>query len=118
MTNYFGPRTHKGVASVNASAPIGLLRRREQSLRNTGSAAIIVRVQTRLARGLESLRAEVHDQHPGYHRHPGVVRTDHQHALTGSGGRYGKTMPAYERGMDPDLCATLLRQSPVVKRRS
>jgi len=55
----------------------------------------------------ECLRAEVHDRHiqvtiviPGFIRTP-IVR----HALTGSGAPYGKTLPAYERGMDPDVCA-------------
>ena len=55
----------------------------------------------------ECLRAEVHDRNirvtiviPGFIRTPIV-----QHALTGSGVSYGKTLPAYERGMDPDLCA-------------
>ncbi|OLC05620.1 MAG: hypothetical protein AUH42_07160 [Gemmatimonadetes bacterium 13_1_40CM_70_11] len=55
----------------------------------------------------ECLRAEVHDRNiqvtiviPGFIRTPIV-----QHALTGSGAPYGKTLPAYERGMDPDLCA-------------
>jgi dehydrogenase/reductase SDR family protein 7B len=55
----------------------------------------------------ECLRAEVHDRNirvtiviPGFVRTPIV-----QHALTGSGATYGKTMPVYERGMDPDICA-------------
>jgi short-subunit dehydrogenase len=55
----------------------------------------------------ECLRAEVHDRHiqvtiviPGFVRTPIL-----QHALTGSGATYGKTMPEYERGMDPDTCA-------------
>jgi short-subunit dehydrogenase len=55
----------------------------------------------------ESLRAEVHDRHIQVTLViPGIVRTEIiQHALTGSGARYGKTMPAYDRGMDPDRCA-------------
>ena len=55
----------------------------------------------------ESLRAEVHDQGirvcliiPGFVRTPILER-----ALTGSGETYGKTLPAYRRGMDPDRCA-------------
>ncbi len=55
----------------------------------------------------ECLRAEVHDRNiqvtiviPGFIRTPIV-----QHALTGRGVPYGKTLPAYERGMDPDECA-------------
>lgn len=55
----------------------------------------------------ESLRAEVHDRHIQVTIViPGIIRTPIiQHALTGSGATYGKTMPAYERGMDPDICA-------------
>lgn len=55
----------------------------------------------------ESLRAEVHDRHIQITIViPGIIRTPIvQHALTGSGATYGKTMPAYERGMDPNICA-------------
>lgn len=55
----------------------------------------------------ESLRAEVHDRHIQVTIViPGIIRTPIiQHALTGAGTQYGKAMPAYERGMDPDVCA-------------
>jgi dehydrogenase/reductase SDR family member 7B len=55
----------------------------------------------------ESLRAEVHDRHIRVTIViPGIIRTPIiQHALTGTGAQYGKAMPAYERGMDPDACA-------------
>lgn len=55
----------------------------------------------------ESLRAEVHDRHIQVTIViPGIIRTPIiQHALTGTGAQYGKAMPAYERGMDPDVCA-------------
>ena len=55
----------------------------------------------------ESLRAEVHDRHIRVTIViPGIIRTPIiQHALTGTGAQYGKVMPAYERGMDPDVCA-------------
>jgi short-subunit dehydrogenase len=37
---------------------------------------------------------------------PGIIRTPIiQRALTGGGAPYAKSMPAYERGMDPDACA-------------
>ena len=55
----------------------------------------------------ECLRAEVHDRNirvtiviPGFIRTPIL-----NHAYTADGAKYGKTMPAYERGMDPDVCA-------------
>ena len=56
----------------------------------------------------ESLRAEVHDRNIQVTIViPGIIRTPIiQHALTGTGAEYGKAMPAYDRGMDPDLCAT------------
>jgi len=55
----------------------------------------------------ESLRAEVHDRHIQVTIViPGIIRTPIiQHALTGSGAAYGKALPAYQRGMDPDVCA-------------
>ena len=57
--------------------------------------------------GFESLRAEVH--HLGIRITmivPGFVRTPIlEHALTGSGAKYGKSLPSYQRGMDPDVCA-------------
>lgn len=55
----------------------------------------------------ESLRAEVHDQGLRVTMVvPGIIRTPIlEHALTGSGVRYGKTTPEYARGMDPDACA-------------
>jgi short-subunit dehydrogenase len=55
----------------------------------------------------DSLRAEVHDRHIQVTIViPGIIRTPIiQHALTGTGAQYGKAMPAYERGMDPDVCA-------------
>jgi len=55
----------------------------------------------------ESLRAEVHDRHIQVTIViPGIIRTPIiQHALTGSGAAYGKTMREYETGMDPDVCA-------------
>ena len=55
----------------------------------------------------ESLRAEVHDRHIQVTIViPGIIRTPIiQHALTGSGATFGQSMPAYERGMDPDVCA-------------
>ena len=60
--------------------------------------------------GFESLRAEVHDR--GVYVTmviPGFVRTPIlQRALTGTGAAYGKTLPAYERGMDPGACAAAI----------
>jgi short-subunit dehydrogenase len=36
----------------------------------------------------------------------GFIRTDiTAHALTGTGGRYGKVLGIYRRAMDPDRCA-------------
>ncbi len=58
----------------------------------------------------ESLRAEVHAQNvfvtiviPGFIRTPILQR-----ALTESGGAYGKSLPAYERGMAPEACASVI----------
>jgi short-subunit dehydrogenase len=66
----------------------------------------------------ESLRAEVHDRNiqvtiivPGFIRTPIV-----QNALTASGAAYGKTMAAYDRGMDPDRCAARIIRA-VARRR-
>lgn len=58
----------------------------------------------------ESLRAEVHHRGvyvtiviPGFVRTPILAR-----ALTDSGAAYGKSLPAYERGMAPDVCAAAI----------
>jgi short-subunit dehydrogenase len=55
----------------------------------------------------ESLRAETHAAGirvtmvvPGFIRTPIV-----EHALTGSGAQYGRSLAAYQQGMDPALCA-------------
>lgn len=66
----------------------------------------------------ESLRAEVHDRQiqvtliiPGFIRTP-ILR----HALTGSGATYGRTLPAYERGMDPDVCAVRILRAVAARK--
>jgi dehydrogenase/reductase SDR family protein 7B len=109
-TNYFGP-----VALTKALLPSMLERQSGcfvvvSSLSGTYGAPQLSSYSASkhaLHGSFESLRAEVHDQHiqitlvvPGFIRTPIL-----QNALTGRGARYGKTMPAYERGMDPDLCA-------------
>jgi short-subunit dehydrogenase len=55
----------------------------------------------------ESLRAEEHDRGIVVtFIIPGFIRTDiTAHALTGSGGQYGKVLPIFRRAMDPDRCA-------------
>ncbi len=55
----------------------------------------------------ESLRAEVHAQGIRVTMIvPGIIRTPIlEHALTGRGEQYGKSLPSYQRGMDPDRCA-------------
>jgi dehydrogenase/reductase SDR family member 7B len=56
----------------------------------------------------DSLRAELHARHIQVTIVvPGFIRTDIlRHALVRSGSRYGKSLPEYERGMDPERCAT------------
>ena len=109
-TNYFGP-----VALTKALLPSMLQRR-------SGCFVVVSSISGKygvpqlsaysaskhaLHGCFECLRAEVHDHNiqvtiviPGFVRTPIV-----QHALTGKGVPYGKTLPAYERGMDPDVCA-------------
>jgi dehydrogenase/reductase SDR family protein 7B len=55
----------------------------------------------------ESLRAEEHDRGIVVtFIIPGFIRTDiTAHALTGSGGQYGKVLEIYRHAMDPDRCA-------------
>jgi dehydrogenase/reductase SDR family protein 7B len=55
----------------------------------------------------ESLRAEVHDDNVRVTIVvPGIVRTAVlRHALTGSGAAYGRSLPDYDEGLDPDVCA-------------
>jgi dehydrogenase/reductase SDR family member 7B len=110
-TNYFGP-----VALTKALLPSMLQRR-------SGCFVVVSSLSGKygvpqlsaysaakhaLHGSFECLRAEVHDQGiqitiviPGFVRTPIL-----ENALKGDGGRYGKTLPAYERGMDPDVCAT------------
>ncbi len=66
----------------------------------------------------ESLRAELHVRHIQVTIVvPGFIRTDIlRNALVGDGSRYGKTLPEFERGMDPDRCAADVLHA-VVKRR-
>lgn len=55
----------------------------------------------------ESLRAEEHDRGLVVtFIVPGFIRTDiTAHALTGSGGSFGRVLPIYRHAMDPDECA-------------
>ena len=109
-TNYFGP-----LALTKALLP-SMLRR------HSGSFVVVSSLSGKygvpqlssyaaskhaLHGAFESLRAEVHTQGVRVTMViPGIIRTPIiQHALTGSGAHYGKVMPAYERGMDPDACA-------------
>lgn len=66
----------------------------------------------------ESLRAELHTRHIQVTIVvPGFVRTAIlRHALVGNGSQYGKTLPEYERGMDPERFAARVLQA-VARRR-
>jgi short-subunit dehydrogenase len=115
-TNYFGP-----VALTKALLP-SMLQRQSGCFVVVGSRSGKYGVpqlssysasKPALHGSFESLRAEVHDRNirvtiviPGFVRTP-IVR----HALTGSGATYGKTMPVYQRGMDPDICAARIMRA-------
>ena len=66
----------------------------------------------------ESLRAEVHDDNirvtmvvPGFIRTPIITR-----AVTGGGGRYGKTLAVHKRGMDPEQCAARILKAAAARK--
>jgi dehydrogenase/reductase SDR family protein 7B len=66
----------------------------------------------------ESLRAEEHDRGIVVtFIVPGFIRTDiTAHALTGSGGTFGRVLPIYRHAMDPDACAARILRA-VARRR-
>jgi len=66
----------------------------------------------------ESLRAEEHDRGIVVtFIVPGFIRTDiTAHALTGSGGSFGRVLPIYRNAMDPDECARRILRA-VARRR-
>jgi short-subunit dehydrogenase len=66
----------------------------------------------------ESLRAEEHDRGIVVtFIVPGFIRTDiTAHALTGSGGSFGRVLPIYRHAMDPDECARRILRA-VARRR-
>jgi short-subunit dehydrogenase len=66
----------------------------------------------------ESLRAEEHDRGLVVtFIVPGFIRTDiTAHALTGSGGSFGRVLPIYRHAMDPDECARRILRA-VARRR-
>jgi len=66
----------------------------------------------------ESLRAEEHDRGIVVTVIvPGFIKTDiTAHALTGSGGSFGRVLPLYRHAMDPDECARRILRAVVGRR--